>query len=100
MDRRLHASPEQIAADNQIALAGRAEIETGRMSETSRHRERFNHLGSAGQPGHGVAGPNAGQHPGPLTGHPTGQSTGQPSGAKGILKSIRDPRGNLRVVNE
>ena len=86
VDRRFKASPEQVAAHNQVAQAGREEIETGRMPETSRHRERFNHMGSGqpGQPSGGVA----------------GTSSGQPSGAKGILKSIRDPRGNLRVVNE
>ena len=82
VDRRFKAPPEQVAAHNQVAQAGREEIETGRMPETSRQRERFNQFG--GQPSSGVA----------------GASSGQPSGAKGILKSIRDPRGNLRVVNE
>lgn len=51
------------------------------MSETTRQRERFNHIGSSGQPGSGV------------------DATGQQSGKKGILRNMRDP-GNLRVVNE
>ena len=84
VDRRFKASPEQIAAHNQVAQAGREEIESGRMSETSRQRERFNNLGSGGQgqPGGGV------------------ENTGQPSGPKGILKKMRDPTGNPRIINE
>ena len=51
------------------------------MSETTRQRERFNHIGSSGQPGSGV------------------DPARQPPGKKGILRNTRDP-GNLRVVNE
>jgi len=40
VDRRFHASPETVAADERVALAGREEIESGRFSQTTRDRER------------------------------------------------------------
>lgn len=54
-------------------MAGKEEIESGRISDTTRQRER------GSMPGGGQAG----------------------SGGRGILKSVgREQNGNLRVVNE
>ena len=67
-----------MAAHEQVARAGKEEIESGRLSQTTRQREGLR----------------------PQTEGQVAPGNSQQAG-KGILKSVgRDPDGRLRVVNE